>query len=53
LWPSSADADDAAALGKPTFSDEYGSPAWIDVWESDDQSVVFLHGDVRWGTIAG
>jgi hypothetical protein len=53
LWPSSADAADAAAVGKPTFTDEYGSPTWIDVWQSEDQSVVFLHGDVSWGTIAG
>ena len=53
LWPTSANAADAAAVGKPTFTDAYGSPTWIDVWESEDQSVVFLHGDVSWGTIAG
>lgn len=53
LWPSSAEAGDAAAVGKPRFTNKYGSPTWIDVWESDNQSVVFLHGDVSWGTIAG
>ena len=52
-WPNSADVAHAAAGGKPTFTNEYGSPTWIDVWESDDQSVVFLHGDVSWGAIAG
>lgn len=38
-----------AAAGKPKFVKGYGSPTWIDIWKSDSSTVVFLHGDVKWG----
>lgn len=34
---------------KPTFSDTYGSPTWLDIWGNDEREVVYVHGDVRWG----
>ncbi|MGC5172108.1 hypothetical protein ACLQ2Q_15810 [Microbacterium sp. DT81.1] len=52
-WPSAQEVTAAVAVGTPRFTDEYGSPTWIDVWEGEDEVVVFLHGDVRWGSIAG
>jgi hypothetical protein len=35
--------------GSPRFVTGFGSPTWIDVWTSDSSTVVFLHGDVKWG----
>lgn len=52
-WPDRSDAAKAAAAGKPQFTGEYGSPTWIDVWNGGAETVVFLHGDVRWGTLTG
>jgi hypothetical protein len=43
----------AVSAGKPQFTDEYGSPTWIDMWVGEGESVIFLHGDVRWGNLAG
>ena len=34
---------------RPRFVKGYGSPAWIDLWEGEESTVVFLHGDVEWG----
>ena len=35
--------------GKPNFVKGYGSPTWIDSWSGEGSTVVFLHGDVKWG----
>jgi hypothetical protein len=35
--------------GKPEFIRGYGSPTWIDYWIGESETVVFLHGDVKWG----
>lgn len=50
-WLDREDAAKAAAATKPQFTGEYGSPTWIDVWKGDADTVVFLHGDVRWGIL--
>lgn len=34
---------------RPRFVKGYGSPTWIDLWEGEESTVVFLHGDVEWG----
>ena len=52
-WFDSAQLTRAAERGAPAFVRGYGAPTWIDVWEGDGQSVVFAHGDVRWGTLLG
>jgi len=52
-WLDRSDAAKAAATGKPQLTGKYGSPTWIDVWNGGDETVVFLHGDVRWGTLTG
>ncbi len=41
----------ALASKKPRFVKGYGSPTWIDLWESDAGSVVYAHGDVEWGDV--
>jgi hypothetical protein len=47
--------DDALASvrggSRPRFVRGYGSPTWIDVWTSDESTVVFAHGDVVWGSL--
>ena len=52
-WSNPQDVAKAAAAGTPQFTGEYGSPTWIDVWTGDRENVVFLHGDIRWGALAG
>ena len=50
-WLDGEDVAKTAAASKPRFTDKYGSPTWIDVWRSSDDAIVFLHGDVRWGSL--
>jgi hypothetical protein len=50
--PVGLGAEDVKALRggpKPTFTDKYGSPTWLDIWGNDEREVVYVHGDVRWG----
>ncbi|MGO4301802.1 hypothetical protein [Leifsonia sp. RAF41] len=51
-WSTSEDSAAAVAIGEPRFTDEHGAPTWIEHWSGEGQTVVFLHGDIRWGTIA-
>lgn len=41
--------DELPAGVRPRLVKGFGSPTWIDLWESDVSVVVFLHGDVEWG----
>lgn len=49
-WFEPGDVVDAAGAAEPVFTDLHGSPTWIDLWSGPNRSVVFAHGDVRWGT---
>ncbi len=35
----------------PRFTGRFGAPSWLDVWASDERTVVFAHGDVAWGRV--
>jgi hypothetical protein len=42
---------DEASAGTAKFVKGAGSPTWIDVVKGDDKVVVFVHGDVEWGSL--
>ena len=52
-WPDRHDAREVAAHAGPRFTGRFGAPTWIDVWRGGDEVVVFLHGDIEWGTLLG
>ena len=50
-WPSPIDVHAAAAAAEPVFTGRQGTPTWADVWAVEGTRVVFLHGDVTWGSL--
>lgn len=48
-WVSTAARLRLGEGSKPRFTNRYGSPTWIDLWDGDAGKVVFAHGDVEWG----
>jgi len=38
-----------AAGSAPRIVNKHDFPTWIDLWRSDEGSVVYAHGDVEWG----
>jgi hypothetical protein len=50
-WPSPIDVSAAAAAAAPVFMRRQGTPTWADVWAMEGTRVVFLHGDVTWGSL--
>ena len=50
-WFDSKDIVGSMGTGEPVFVNLHGSPTWIDLWSGQDGSVVFAHGDVRWGAV--
>jgi hypothetical protein len=49
IWIGADERREIAARSKPRFVKKHGSPTWIELWHSDDGSVVYAHGDVEWG----
>lgn len=49
--PSWFRPDELPSGVRPRFVKGYGSPTWIDLWEGEASTVVFLHGDVEWGDV--
>lgn len=48
-WADESARERLASAGSPRFVKGFGSPTWIDEWSSESSTVVFLHGDVKWG----
>ncbi|WP_144765859.1 hypothetical protein [Curtobacterium sp. 9128] len=40
-----------AKRSEPRMVVDGTTPTWIDVWEVDGSTAVFLHGDVEWGSL--
>lgn len=50
-WPSPIDVRAAAAAAEPVLEGRQGTPTWADAWAMGETRVVFLHGDVTWGSL--
>ncbi|MCL2796343.1 MAG: hypothetical protein FWD85_13700 [Microbacteriaceae bacterium] len=51
VWPDRRTTLTIAAANPPRFTDRFSAPTWIDVWRGERDTVVFMHGDVEWGTL--
>ena len=50
-WLPDEQIHDLKHSSGPRFTGRHGAPSWLDVWASDERTVVFAHGDVAWGRV--
>lgn len=52
-WLDSEALSRLRSAPQPKLVGGHGAPTWIDVWSSDLEQVIYLHGDLMWGDEIG